>query len=716
MNAGIATDLNNAVMSDNFLADSYNMMWDGTLRKIYGEKIIQTIGGYPSGGVTYAASFIEWNSTTYLVAAVLDSTTVKFYSSYVSGDVWSDFAQITSPSTITWSTGQIPKIVAFGDVLACCDKTGTQKPLVFYYSSGVCNQTIEAYDTRTRGDADWYAGQYDASETHKWLDDTADAQDTTATGDFALATANVTSDGFYVAGVVTFNKVIVKDAEQFTGSPVATYQYYQGNSTWADLSMVTTPTWTAATGDKTIEFNIPTDWEQWDGEDAYSGGSAVEGSLVGRYVIRVSFSTAPTNTPSADYLQVYHTQYLSLIMAGEKPKTIAVHGNRLYLGSGSAMNYSPYGSITGWEEYYVEYFDDGGAEISNIVSHGTALLVLKPSATYAMLGKSYEDFTIKKLSPLGAIFNNRGSVSNGDYTFFLTPDRHVGVTDGSNVFNITKHIYSKLADISDYDLVGTVSQVYMSRGFVWLINASGYGFVVDPDTVDTNEDGDGVAAFYPVKINVREMVENPFAYNDGRIYGMSGAVLYEMDAYGVHDNSTSYFRTKDYDFDSPTTTKIYKRLKVRASSLVGASVVQIPDSEPETIYTGGKVQTNSITSQAVQTVTGDTTLGSAVISNIAVATLANVRIGDSINDTTRFYGGAKIIAINYSTGTMTMNQLARVNSTDIAYSVYPGIKDYSMSCHYNTSGYTLGTKITGPSQAVPFEVEVLSYDLSVRRF
>ncbi|KKK99415.1 hypothetical protein LCGC14_2632980, partial [marine sediment metagenome] len=190
-------------------------------------------------------------------------------------------------------------------------------------------ENLEKYDERDRDETTWNAGQYTAVGT-VYTDDTTDAQDAGA-DDFQLCT-NVNGDGFFIACTHTFNKVVLKSAQQAAGAPVAVYEYYADDSTWKACSMVTTPTWTAAAGDRTIEFNYPSDMGRWDGSESI---------LVNRFMFRVRFTTAPTSAFSCDYATVHHTQYITQITGSDQPHYVIAHNSRLWLAVGYIVYYSP---------------------------------------------------------------------------------------------------------------------------------------------------------------------------------------------------------------------------------------------------------------------------------------------------------------------------------------------------------------------------------------
>lgn len=88
--------------------------------------------------------------------------------------------------------------------------------------------------------------------------------------------------GIIVQGKSPFGLVTASVSQASTGSPVYSYQYWDG-STWQTLTLLSTPSW-ASTGRKAIMFLPPVDW-------AVGSGGAADDTL---YSIRVRATTAPS--------------------------------------------------------------------------------------------------------------------------------------------------------------------------------------------------------------------------------------------------------------------------------------------------------------------------------------------------------------------------------------------------------------------------------------
>lgn len=127
------------------------------------------------------------------------------------------------------------------------------------------------------------------------VDATTDIQAGTATTIFT--TTN--NDGFIVYGVNKFNKFTVVVSQASTGSPVYTYEYWNGSS-WTSLTMVTTPVY-SATGSVYAEFSIPSAWVVGDGTEG--GGNN------NYYAVRVLATTSPSTAVKITSMVVTNTTY-----------------------------------------------------------------------------------------------------------------------------------------------------------------------------------------------------------------------------------------------------------------------------------------------------------------------------------------------------------------------------------------------------------------------
>ena len=568
---GYSSDLPDERMPDNMLRTGKNVYWEAGLRKRGGMRryggtfSVQPVAfhghirAYINGSWTHIVA-VSYSTSDTIIRFLTDNATAKTYV-----EINSSFTFATdSPFDSDRFRFAIMKVNG-EDAVVGVDSHQIQKPFVIYYDSGLQIENLETYDTRTRTNDDWYAGQYDVSESNPYYDKTAEAQSDTA-DDFPLATAT-NGDGFYVAGILTFTKFIITSASQFDGSPVAVYEYYKGNDTWGTLTMVTTPSWTDSAGDRTFEFDYPQDWEKWDGNEALDGSdNEVTGTLYNRFVIRVRFTTAPTSAQTADKLTVYHTQYLTQIMAGDIPHQIATHNSRLFLASGSNVNYSPPGRITGWNEYDTETFVRGGDKIQTMVTHRGYLCVIKGATIYGLFGNSVENWVVKELdSTIGSNYPSSVAVIN-QTVFFIGSDNYIYGFNGDIAKKISKHIKSDLdADLSSY-------QPYAVAHKGWyLVDIGTNLYKFDPDTVREDDMGDGIVSIW--KYNYPTIVaENFISFsgdNDtGSLIGIGQDYLRELETsyYSDEDGAGNVniavdVKTKDISFGQFGLKKNYTRIK-----------------------------------------------------------------------------------------------------------------------------------------------------------
>jgi len=332
-----------------------------------------------------------------------------------------------------------------GKIVAC---NGTDLPVVIYYSGGWTIEAFEAHDVRTWGDTSWNAGQYvDSGPTY--TDDTTDAQDTDA-DDFQLGNTT-NNDGFWIASVNPFTKVTLESAEQAGGAPVASYQYYSDTG-WKTLTLTTTPTWTAAAGDRTMEWGYLSDMARYD--------SAVTG-IENYFVIRVRFTTAASGAFSCDRVYVYHTHYLSEILEGSVPSWCASYGSRLWFVSGYISYMTPPNDITGIRGLSEsEYFLRGGPEIRALAPMKEYLVVFKDTFVYAYFGNSVDTFYRKEVGEVG-LDDPLAWVATEQGVFFLSSDG-IYLCDGNAVVRVSRHIES---DILSWDHTGANAVYFHGKVF-----------------------------------------------------------------------------------------------------------------------------------------------------------------------------------------------------------------------------------------------------------
>lgn len=552
---GYATDSPSDLLPGNMLLTAENIFWREGLLKRQG-KVAWGESGI--SGITGIRGHIRvfMNSKWFTILAIDDNTDTRLYSDYTTAKT---FVEIASPAAYTLTKGYEVEMDFLDGQVVGVDGID-QDPFVVYYDGGMQITTLDIIDTRTRDDDDWYAGQYDVSEANPYIDDTTDAQSSTV-DDFQLASIT-NGDGFYMAGVVTFNKFIMKGAPQFDGVPVAVYEYYNG-TTWTALTMVTTPSWTAAAGDKTFEFDFPQAWAVWDGANALDaiGGSEVTGSLTGRYVIRVRFTTAPTSAQVTDYFEVSHTQYVTQTFRGDIPQHVVTYAETIFISSGIITNFSERNSITGWEAWKAEYFKAGGEEILKMVPFNEQLLFTKAGAIHTLIGNYYDNWTNRLVCNVGTISGD-SVVMTSQVVFFIGSDKYVYAFNGQYEKRVSKHIQS---DIDGYTLTDANSYIYENDVFISFPTDS-IILRFDPDTFRTDDLGDGRVSFWKYTgISAKKVIRYNEENDTGELIAVSGTAMIEMENGNYYDEADTViavdFLTKELAFNSFQVLKKYVRAK-----------------------------------------------------------------------------------------------------------------------------------------------------------
>jgi hypothetical protein len=473
---GYCTDIQSHLMADNELLVAENCYWSNGILKRRG---IATYSETDISSYTIRGIFRAYlNSTWYTILALDDGSVTNLYYGTAT-----TFAAINNDKDFTKGIRcEFDQLL--GDVVMV---NGTDKPAVIYYSSGLVVTDLETYDARTRENENWVAGLYDTSEADPYTDDTVDAQDV-GVDDFQIATAT-NNDGFYVACDFTFNKIVLKNCQQAGGSPVAAYAYWNGSG-YTTITPGTVPTWTAAEGDKTIEFDIPLDSAGECLMQPYVEVGAPE-EIAGRYLFRVIFSTAPSAAVYADYAVISHTQYLTQILQNARPHAVCVHNNQMFLAERNVVNMSPVNSVKGWEEGFVESFISGGVKIIGMESFGDALVVVKEGTIYTLDTNNYLDpIRSRPLTTVGAA--SPDSIINAGNMLFFASTYGFFAWNGSSAISISKHIQ---AEFDTYTPASISACFY--EGLVYFCNpATSEADVFDPDTFRMTDMGDGRVSFY----------------------------------------------------------------------------------------------------------------------------------------------------------------------------------------------------------------------------
>jgi hypothetical protein len=553
---GYSTDVPSEMLAENEILIAQNCKWSNGLTKrnginYYNDPDFTAYSGL-NGGIRAHFDDDSW----YTIIALDDGVNVHFM-------YGTDTEFVEIDTTFTFTTCDTVEFAELnGKVVAV---NGVDRPAVIYWDGGLVIQTLESYDIRTRNELNWYAGQWDNDgATSYFVDDTVDAQDAGA-DDFQLGNTTA-NDGFYVSSDFTFNKVVFTDAHQAGGAPVAEYMYWNG-TTWAAFTLVTTPDWTAATGDKTLEFDIPLDsdgvmlWQSYAVTDTSDG-------VEYKYIIRVRFTTAASGAFTSGHLALYHTQYLRQILEDARPHMVISHNNQIYLAERYIINFSPPGNVTGWREGQAEYFTDGGNIITGMVSQRDALVVFKENTIYTFSTTDLND-TIRSrpLTSVGCIAP-RTPKQIGNFIAFLAADG-IYLWDGATTSKVSKHIQS---DIDSYALANACSAFYGGH-YIVAFPEDEIALLFDPDTFRQDDMGDGRVSFYKwTNYRVNQFVHYSGSEDSKELYGLVDddtepyMVLCDygdVDNLGTEENIEMVFKTKFQGFGNFQTQKMFGLLKVK---------------------------------------------------------------------------------------------------------------------------------------------------------
>lgn len=574
---GYATELEPELMDRNMVLLGRNLRYKGSLKKRPGWANLAT--GAPDA--TIAAGTVQGFCRGYMNSAwnnfcALDAGgSVKFY--YGSTGAYTEITDEDS-AAFTWTTAKQVEMVRFNEFVIAVN--GTDKPVVIYYDSAYIVKNLEQYDVRTRGDDEWYAGQWDdsgATTDLQWIDDTTDAQSDTA-DDFQIASATA-DDGFYVAGVNIFNKIVITNAPDLTaGSVTATYKYYAGAGVWTAVSMVTTPDWAAVEGNKTIEFNIPLDsagdllWEKYgDVSTQLDPDAGPPGGVLNRYIFRVQFTTAHS-AGSADKLAVYNTQYLTQIFKGDVPSVVHVHKERLFLAVGRAFRFNnASNSIVGWNSRDIEYCNEGGEKIYQMVTGQDELLIFKEAGIFRYLTTTTGNYSKRFTSCPGAV-SPRGAANVAGAPIYVANDGIRAFVGGQSIV-LSRHIQSVFDALTKTNAVVTEWDGDVLISFP----TNSKMFWADPDTKRSDVMGDGRMSFW----DWTGLAANCFAYANGA--GDIGNLIaldptaasvrfvknttngYDIAFDTTQSNIVTTCQAKYDSYDTPGNRKSPKRMKIEVS-------------------------------------------------------------------------------------------------------------------------------------------------------
>lgn len=553
---GYFTDTPNQLMKDNEMHKAENCQWRGELTKRNG---ISKYSSTDWSGFSACRGGIraKINAVWTTIVALDTGAVVNFYRAFGT-------AYTAIDNDFDWGRADVEFTELNGFIIAV---NGTNKPAVIYYDGGWIVKDLEDYDTRTRDSHVWWAGQWTAIGT-VWTDDTTDAQDVGA-DDFEID-SGTNDDGCFISSSQTFTKVIFASATQAAGAPVTTYKYWDGDS-WEDLTLETTPVWTAVAGDRTLEFAIPLNadgellWEPY--------GEETDDFLAGKYIVRIVHTTAAGGAVSCDSLSIYHTHYLTQIMEDERPSQVATHGSQVYLAAGNTVNFSPWGGITGWRAGEVEYFADGGIAVRKMISHAGYLAVFKANTIYSLSGNVLDGYVKSRpLTSVGTV-SGRSVAMVGNLLFFVADDG-IYAFDGTNAVKVSKHIQTDFDTFNETASAGIQYQneYWVSFPGVQGIVSNSVTLTCDPDTIRRDEVGDSVVSFY----KFLDYKADQFMHFNGdsdagylmAIINMNSPYIarcdyLDYDKMTADTNITFKARTKYAFGRNPLTDKIFGRAKVK---------------------------------------------------------------------------------------------------------------------------------------------------------
>jgi hypothetical protein len=465
---GYSKDYPSELLQPNELIEGYNCHWVGSIRKRLGYSRYANF----TDKAVYGAIETELSGSSVNIVAKTDGSNVKFYTGTTG-------TYTVVPGGIAWTDATRVRFAELAGYIVAVN--GIDKPIYITYSSGWTSGLVETLDTRTRANENWWAGQW-TDATTLFTDDTSDAQDV-GTADFQIA-STTNNDGFYIACDYSFNKIVLTTGSQMTGSPAAEYAYWDG-STWAAITPGTVPTWTAAEGTRTIEFDIPLAADGTLAWKPYEVSNETDG-ITNRYIFRIRFTTAPGEANTCASIAIYHTQYLTEIMQDERPHLVYTHNSQLYLCAGNAINISLYNQVR-FEEEYAEYFEEGGDSVTGLCSFNDNLVVAKDDTIFTYnVGNFTDPVRSRPLTAVGCI-SPECIINLGGIVAFAANDG-IYVFTGTEAVKVSKRIDG------DYS-VGTSPCAFLHDGEAWFAMNS-YVFIFDIDTFRRDEIGNGLVSFF----------------------------------------------------------------------------------------------------------------------------------------------------------------------------------------------------------------------------
>jgi hypothetical protein len=569
---GFFTDVPTDMMKDNELLQAENCYWRNGLKKRMGQSSMTNYTGSAiRGGIRvrmsdawYTIMGIETSATgtvELLIGTDNSSTTIPAFSAFTGS-----LTSTASGSVLRY--GQNVEFAVLDEHVVAVN--GYDKPKIIRASgSSFFSQNLEEYDKREFGKDDWNAGQYYPSLTAtSYYTDTTDAQSASTT-DFALASQSYTS-GFWVGCHSTFNKLTLYGVTATNTAVVGTYEYYGqassgGASGWIGFTPVNIPTFTSA-GDKEIEFNFPIDTNTR--LPLMLPSPSLNSSIGAVYTVKTTFSTTLTTTFvfACDYLKVEHSQYLTQILADDRPDTVQAHKSHMFLGMGNWARYSKYGDLRGWRDDAQFQLSEGGY-LKAMVPHINYLAMVMDNAIWAMFGDSWANFSQRLMIGNKGTISGRSVAAVNEEIYFVARDGIYG-WNGSRLLKLSKHIQTFFDSLTLTD-----SAAAAIRGEYWVsFPTSGYTLLFDPDTLRLDDVGDGRMSFYKFTDYPVNQFMPYFGNNDTgvlraiRNLGVKTMTLetnFFDQLVGASIPITYTFRTRDMEFGNSQQNKLFRRLKMQ---------------------------------------------------------------------------------------------------------------------------------------------------------
>jgi hypothetical protein len=223
--------------------------------------------------------------------------------------------------------------------------------------------------------------------------------------------------------------------------------------------------------------------------------------------------------------------------------------------------------ITGWEAGLQENFSEGGT-IQAMVPHLDYCAIVLDNAIYGIYGNSWADWSTRLLN------NTRGTIAKrsvkvvNEEVYFMSRDGIWG-WNGTRLLKLSKHIQS---DINSYTLTNTAAENI--RGEYWIsFPSNNVTLLFDPDTIRTDDMGDGRVSFYKFTgYNVSQFLPYFGAGDTGEIKSIVNAtaqirmdILETGNSDKIAQSTTipMVFRTKDMAFGNSQQNKIFRKLKLQ---------------------------------------------------------------------------------------------------------------------------------------------------------